>query len=165
MPTVTIGLVPGKAAFYCEKTRTNLTLEKPYANVVYDQADQLTHIINGLLSPTPTLVYYSGEIPEEAIKAWEDKLEAGPLKGRDFIVRDHATNIDRVVPNRNAGVRADELRAKAVPTGGAQAKAAAYVPPAEPKVEAPTEAPKEEATEAPKPAAKKTAAKKTTDAE
>lgn len=140
MPQVTVGLMPNKVSYYCPETRINLTLQKPYATAHYQTADQLKGIVKSLLSSTPTLVYYDGVIPEEAITAYVDTFAAANKAGKDRYVRDHATNLERAVLSNNVSVRAEKLiAAVAEKTGrvveGQSLKAASYVPPAPPAEE------------------------------
>ena len=172
MPQVTVGLMPNKVSYFCPETKINLTLQKPYATAHYETADQIKGIVKSLLSATPTLVYYDGEIPEEAIAAYVDTFAAANKAGKDRFVRDHATNLERTVPSNNVSVRADKLRAAVEEkTGGAvqgqSLAAGTYVPPAGPAPEEIKAAQEAKAAEeakagevAPKTTAKRTTAKK-----
>lgn len=181
MPQVTVGLKPNKVSYFCPETRLHLTLAKPYGTAYYETADQLKGIVKSLLSSTPTLVYYNGEIPKEAVDAFVATFAAGNTKGKDRFVRDHATNLERAVPSNNVSVRAEKLLAEVAVKngrepevidpgqpgegdGGEDVVVQSYVPPAaEVKKEEVKQEEKVEEVVETKTTAKKSSAKKTTD--
>lgn len=168
MPQVTVGLMPNKVSYFCPETRINLTLQNPYATAFYETPQQIKGIVKSLLSSTPTLIYYDGEIPEEAVQAYVDTFAAANKKGKDRFVRDHATNLERAVPSNNVSVRAEKLLAVVAERNGgvvAGASVSSYVPPAPAKQDTtPVEPVEAEAkVEEEKTSTKKASTKKTTE--
>lgn len=166
MPTLKLGLAPGKSGYFDPLTNLYLSLDKPIDTITYTDAKQLEKITHALLSTVPALVKYEGELPQESIDAWKAKydkifraptfkniVENGKVIGQvpvKDVVNSSIGDDGRAIEGNRAFDRTDKVEAAAEPVAAVSAGEAEQVElfaaeaPAE--VEEAKEAPKKKAT-------------------
>lgn len=68
-----IGLAPEKKGFYDPKTNVSLSIGNSKREITFDQNTDLSGIIHAALCQRPAIQVYSGNLPEDQVKAWKDK--------------------------------------------------------------------------------------------
>lgn len=106
---VTVGLAKHKTSYFDRATNTSFSIQNKVRKIAYDTYEEIESIIDDLLTRRPSLVYYSGDLPDEFIDQYLKSYPTLP-EGATMSARTHGEMNMRIISANNMDVRVKELK-------------------------------------------------------